>query len=311
MKATRMPKDNGATQRPSMPTFAEILADLDADDYDPVELTELPPFAVTAEVKRTPRTQPIPDLSDFVKLWQLIGEGNTGKTFLARYLIEKIIDAGKAGATVVAALAPGNRNLTAFAPGTMQPPSADPAATAEWAGKRLKAMQKGRYNGVWDFGGGDQSQRIMIEAQPDMAERAEEEGMSIVAAYTLGPRVDDLIFLKTCERIGFRPRATALILNLGLVDSPAAFNDVRRQPEYKAALDRGAVELWLPALPEKIALEIERARALFRQARDGEAPAGKRAAVLSLTERAKVREWLGVIDAELSAIEKAGWMPWT
>jgi hypothetical protein len=307
---TRMPKDNNAA--PRMPTFSEILADMDSVERDdPVELSELPPLTAATEVKRTPRTLPIPDLSALVKLWQLTGEGNTGKTFLARYLVERLIDEGKLSQNIIAALAPGNRNLTAFAPGTMQPPSSDPLATAEWATKRLLAMQKARMGGVWDFGGGDNSQRRIIQAMPDMADRAEQEGMAIVAAYTLGPRADDLIFLKTYERMGFRPRATLLILNLGRVDSPSAFNDIRRQPEYRSALDRGAVEIWLPALAENVALAVERARVLFRQARDGDAPEGKREASISLMERVLVREWLTAMDAEFSAIEKAGWMPWT
>lgn len=217
-----MPKDTTAAPRPTMPSFSEILADLDVEDHDTVELSELPPLTAAEEIKRTPRTQPIPDLSTFAKLWQFHGGGNTGKTFVARYLIAKLIDQGKLGQNIIAALAPGNRNLTAFAPGTMQPPTSDPVATAEWATKRLLAMQKARYGGVWDFGGGDNSHRRMIEATPDMVDRAEQEGLAIVAAYTFGPRADDLIFLKTFERMGFRPRATLLILNLGLVDSPSA-----------------------------------------------------------------------------------------
>lgn len=290
-------------------SFSQILADMDAADHDPIELSELPPLTATEEIRRTPRTLPVPDMSSFVKLWQLIGEGNTGKTMLARWLIEQLTIHGKLGQSVVAALAPGNRNLADFAPGTMQPPSSDALATAKWASKRLLAMQKARWGGVWDFGGGDTSQRLMIQAQPDMADQAEQEGLAIVAAYLFSPRLDDLAFLKTYERMGFRPRATALILNLGKADSPSAFNDIRRQPEYRAALDRGAVEIWMPSLPQNVALAIEKARVLFSQARDGEAPEGKREAAISLLERVMVREWLAAMDAEFSTIES--WFPWT
>ena len=284
---------------------------MESADHDPIEIRELPPLHAADEIRRTPRTSPVPDLTTFVKLWQLIGEGNTGKTVVARYLIEKLIEHDKLGQCVIAALAPGNRNLAEFAKGAMQPPSSDPAATAAWAVKRLLAMQKVRWGGVWDFGGGDNSQRMMIRAQPDMAERAEQNGMAIVAAYLFSPRLDDLVFLKTFEQMGFRPRATALILNLGRADTPSAFNDIRRQPEYKSALDRGAVELWLPPLAQNVALAIEKARVMFRQARDGEAPEGKREAAISLTERFLVREWLERVAAEFQVIEQAGWMPWT
>jgi hypothetical protein len=307
-----MPKDNhDAAEKPRAMTLAEVLADMEAAHSEPIELSELPPLEVAEEIRRTPRTQPIQDLSGLVKLWMLIGEGNVGKTVVARYLIEKLIENGKMGQSVVAALAPGSRNLTDFAPGVLQPPAADARATATWATARLTAMQKLRFGGIWDFGGGDMALRLMIEAQPDMAERVEQEGMAIVAAYLFSPRLDDLAFLKTFERIGFRPRATALILNLGTADSPSAFNDIRRQPEYKAALDRGAVELWLPPLEQRIALAIEKARVLFSQARDGIAPDGKVAAKIAPIDRVDVRKWLMRSEAEFADIERAGWMPWT
>jgi hypothetical protein len=54
------------------------------------------------------------------------------------------------------------------------------------------------------LGGGDTSQRLMIQAQPDMADHAEQERLAIVAAYLFSPRLDDLAFLKTYERMGFR-----------------------------------------------------------------------------------------------------------
>jgi hypothetical protein len=108
--------------------------------------------------------------------------------------------------------------------------------------------------------------------------------------------------------MGFRPRATALILNLEKADRPAAFNDIRRQPEYRAAMDRGAVEIWLPALPQGVALAIEKARVTFSHARDGDAPEGKREAAISPLERVMVREWLMAMDAEFHAIDS--WLPW-
>jgi hypothetical protein len=227
---------------------------------------------------------------------------------MLRWLIEQLIAHDKLGQSVIAALAPGNRNLVDFAPGTMQPPSSDALATANWATKRLLAMQKARWGGVWDFGGGDTSQRLMIQAQPDMADRAEQEGLAIVAAYLFSPRLDDLAFLKTYERMGFRPRATVLILNLGKATGHLR-SMTSGQPEYRAALDRGAVEIWLPALPQSVALAIEKARVTFSQARDGEAPAGKREAAISLLERVMVREWMMAMDAEFRAIES--WLPWT
>ena len=99
------------------------------------------------------------------------------------------------------------------------------------------------------------------------------------------------------------------LLNLARAETPAAFDGVRRQPEYKAALARGAVELFMPAMPQEVALRIERAQVHFSQARDGEAPEGRKPVTLSLLEQAMVREWLEAMDAEFSVVE--GWLPWT
>jgi hypothetical protein len=50
----------------------------------------------------------------------------------------------------------------------------------------------------------------------------------------------------------------------------------------------------MPSLPQNtaLAIETEKPRVLFAQARDGAAPEGKRAAALSLTEGYILREWL-------------------
>src|ERR1700750_2524848 len=91
---------------------------------------------------------------------------------------------------------------------------------------------------------------------PTLAEAMEEQGIGLIAAYMLTPRVDDLASLVTFEQSGFRPRATALILNLAKADTPAAFDAIRRQPAYRAAMARGAVELWMPALSQGVSLRI-------------------------------------------------------
>ena len=291
------------------PSLQDILDQMDEVEDQPVELGRLPPLIAAEAIRRSKPTHPVPDLTALAKLLALFGEGNTGKTMFARYMVERMADAGKLGSNVVAALAPGNRNLLDFAPGTMQPPDVDPKNTATWATKLLTAMQKkGKTGGVWDFGGGDSSARHMLGANPNLAADAEERGLAIVPVYLLSPRLDDLVFLSTFESMGFQPRATALVLNLARADGPSAFNDIRRQPEYKAALDRGAVELWMPALPQNVALAIEKARVTFGQAAEGSAPDGRRPAAISLLERVQVRTWLAAMESELAPV--ASWMPW-
>src|SRR4051794_10237741 len=144
-RGSRMPKDmpTQAPAKPAASTLRQILDDMAAaTSHDPVEIGELPPAFVADEISRTQRTLPIPDMTRFAKLWMLIGEGNTGKTMVARYMVEKLAEAGKSAQSMVAALAAGNRNLVRFAPGAIQPPSGDPKATAAWAADYLTALQQ-------------------------------------------------------------------------------------------------------------------------------------------------------------------------
>ena len=290
--------------------MAALLADMEREDTDIADVSELAPFSVAQALPRSPRSLPIAELTGLGKLLLMIGEGNAGKTVLARYVVDRLIQYGALDSTVIAALAPGNRNLLQFVTTVMQPPTTDPKATGEYAHKIMVAMAKGHSSGTFDFGGGDASMRYLIQAVPDLAPRMEDAGLALVPAYVLTPRSADLTFLKTYETMGFKPRATALVLNLARADggNARAFDGIRRQPEYKAAIARGAVELWMPAMPQEVALRIERAKVQFSQARDGDAPEGGKPANISMIERVMVREWLEAMDAEFKAVE--GWMPW-
>ena len=138
----------------------------------------------------------------------------------------------------------------------------------------------------------------MIQDNPTLLADMEEQGLALIAAYFFGPRVDDATFLATYENAGFRPRATALVLNLARADTPSAFDDVRRQPAYKAALDHGAIELWMPTLAQDAALAIERNSLRFSEVD-----------TLKLFQRSQVARWLHAMQQEFSTLET--WLPWT
>lgn len=228
---------------------------------------------------------------------------------LARWLINELAERGMLDRTLLGALDPTNRTLAHFFEAVMQPPTSDPAETEAWLRTMLQFIARQRLNAALDFGGGDTSLARLVQATPDIADALEDEGVALIAAYVLTPRVDDLATLVTYEGAGFRPRATALILNLGRAASPSAFDAVRRQPAYKAALARGAVELWMPALePQDLALRIERARLQFSQARDGVSADGSVSRVVGGLERSRVRHWLEQMRAEFAAVES--WLPW-
>ncbi|MEA2788994.1 MAG: hypothetical protein QOG73_1400 [Acetobacteraceae bacterium] len=302
-----MSRDKSTTTEPTTkPTLAlmfEMLNDLE----DETVITGLPP--TTASFVRTPRADtPLADLTRLAKVWMLIGPGASGKTVLARWLGGELHSHDKLDRTLLAALDPANRTLADFFSAVMQPPTSNPAETVSWLQNLLEFLTRHRGNAVLDFGGGDVSLAQLVAKMPTLAEAMEEQGIGLIAAYMLTPRVDDLASLVTFEQSGFRPRATALILNLAKADTPAAFDAIRRQPAYKAAIARGAVELWMPELSQGVSLRIERARVQFREARDGLAPDGRKPASISLLERVEVREFLERMAAEFQPIE--GWTPW-
>lgn len=289
-----------------VPTLAEMFAQVTEDDGDDAMVAGLPPSS--ASFKRTPQVGVLADLSRLAKVIALIGGGGSGKTTLARHLGSELLARGLLARTMIAALDPTNRTLTDFFEGVMQPPSSDPAETVRWLRSVLDFIAKQRGNGVLDFGGGDLSLVRLIELVRRLAETLEEEGVGLVAVYMLTPRADDLANLTTHTRLGFTPKATVLMLNQAKAETPAAFDAIRRQPAYKEAIARGAAELWMPALSQGVALRIEQARVTFAQARDGEAPEGRKPASLSMFERVEVREFIDTMNAELSRVQ--GWLPW-
>ncbi len=265
--------------------------------------------SVTDRFVTTKPTLPVPDLTTLAKLWLLIGPGGGGKTLLARWLGGKIAEAGTLDQTMLAALDPTNRTLADFFEVVEQPPTANPARVTAWLREFLAFVSKQRSNGILDFGGNNTSLMQLIETSPTFADPLEEAGVSAIAAYLLSPRVDDLTLLAGFEKLGFRPKATALILNLGRADTQDDFDAVRRHPAYKAALARGAVELWLPKLePQSLALEIKRKRLYFHDARDCTIPDGRKSPDISLLERVMIREWLMWMDTAFAPV--ATWLPW-
>ncbi len=289
-------------------TFADLLGTSPVDEPVP-EIGDLAPLVPA--FKRAKRKQAVPDLTGLAKCWELIGEGNGGKSFLGRHLAGEMLANGTIDKAVLAAVAPGNRSLTGFF-SVMQPEGTEPKSVAGWIRKAQEAMARRGMSGIFDYGGGDTSKAYLAETSPGMVDALEEQGLAVVAAYVLTPRLEDMVYLKGLEQRGYRPRATALILNLAKATDPSVFDPVRRHPVYRAALDRGAVELWMPALePQSLALTIERNRLHFRQARDGDVPEGRPQPDISAIERAMVREWMDRMAAEFASVEEKGWMPWT
>jgi hypothetical protein len=144
---------------------------------------------------------------------------------------------------------------------------------------------------------------------PTLVEDLQAEGITMVAAYLFSSRLADLSPLSTLEGAGFRPPATVLILNEGRLeageDAEQAFAPLRRHSIYRAALDRGAVELRMPRLP--VAKKIENRRLQFRHARDSYTPEGRKVVPLGWSDRISLRTWLAAMDGAMAPI--GSWIP--
>ncbi|ATR19261.1 hypothetical protein CTJ15_02540 (plasmid) [Roseomonas sp. FDAARGOS_362] len=238
-----------------------------------------------------------------------MGPGRSGKTTLLRYILEE----ARSGqpAPIAAALDPQNRSLATFVNDVAQPDTNDPTGVARWAEELLGFVMTEKQSALLDMGGGDLSMGKLLEDVPDLAGSLEEAGVHPVAIYTLSPRVDDLSVLAGYEAQGFQPKATALILNAGLADPTMpredAFARVLRHSAFRAAVERGAVPIWMPRLDAGVAAEIEGKRLRFGQARDGQTPADQPGAILGPFDRSRVRKWMADMAASLVPIRS--WIP--
>lgn len=295
--------------KPGATAFPAFRLGRSIDDEEEVQLGPIVASGAAAAV--TPPTKPVPDLSHVTPVWFLIGAGWSGKTTLARWLGGEIAGAGQK--ILLAALDPQNRSLAAFFDGVEQPSSNDPAQTARWLRDLVGFLIEQRVPAVLDLGGGDTALASLLTIAPGFAGAMEEAGVVPVAAFLLGPRVDDLAVMQSLRARGFRPRASAIILNEGRVDQgltrEEAFARVLKHSAFRAAVEDGAAVIWMPRLdPPDLAQDIEAKRLHFTDARDGIVPEGRKIAPITALERVMVRAWLERMDQAFSPVRT--WLPW-
>jgi hypothetical protein len=278
---------------------------------DPMNLTgeadalPAPTLSAARAAPRPEQQRPAPastlNLSERPKVLMMIGTGGTGKTTLLRWICEKAFERDNGTELMLATVDPVNRELGQYFADTVSPQAGD---TVAWLERLLAKIVATKWDAAIDFGGGDTSLPRLLADIPNLQQVMEEATIAPVAIYLLSPRVDDLTPLSEMQAAGFQPPATALVLNEGRVDTsrePAReFALLRRHPVYRAAIERDAVEVWMPRL--YAAQQIEARRLTYRQAADG---AGT--PPLSVFDRSRVHRWLAAMDAAFAPI--AGWLP--
>ena len=259
-----------------------------------------PPVTLAPSVRppapKTIERSPGVDLAEKVKAIFFIGRGRTGKTTLARWAYEGLAERG--GTAIIAAADPVNRTLVNYLDDVAQPPSTDPLEVRDWLLVLLQHAMSEKLSVMVDLGGGDTSLIELLKVLPNLVTLMAEGGMEAVAIHSLGTDPHDLHPLAMSEELGFRPKATAIVLNevYARGGQRYRFDDVTSHPVYQAAIGRGAVPIWMPALIEEVArfcardggrfLELPRTKPFFAQA---------------------LKNWLDAMSAEFSPI--ATWWP--
>ena len=287
------------------PTAPQILIDDDMEAEDEIAVGVQLRRDTAPEAARGPSRAV--DLAGQPRVVVLPGRGRTGKTTFIRWAAERAAAASRP--VILADLDRTNATLASYFDGVQRPEEGDDATTGRWLERLLQHAGQKKLSAFVDLGGGDTSFTRLAAEVPDLAEAVESAGAKVVAVYLLGPQTDDLAPLATLEAAGFQPTATALLLNEGLVPAGQtrgeAFARVLRHSAFRAAVERGAMPLWMPRLEP--AAEIEARRVSFASARDGVAREGRKQTPIGPFDRSRIRRWLGDMEREMADI--ASWLP--
>ena len=296
------PSEDGGTTPAKRPSPAPAFSFAAGDDGGP----ELAILGATRKASGSIEAMSGVDLSGKKKIVFWIGRGKTGKTTGIRWAAEAAILAGTT--LLMADMDPTNDTFSKYIDNVARPPEAsDPALSLKWLDKLLQHALEHQLSLLVDLGGGDTTLRRLVEQLPDLVEMAEAQDFAIVLFYTAGPQEEDLSPLATMEGLGFRPTATAIVLNEAMADlgdSPLqAFARVLRHSAFLAAVGRGAVPIWMPRLLPAQQIEIRRLH--FRDAAAGEI--GQGTTPLGPFDRSRVLNWLQAMDANFAGIRT--WLP--
>ncbi|HVB89636.1 MAG TPA: hypothetical protein VND97_05495 [Beijerinckiaceae bacterium] len=238
------------------------------------------------------------------KLFLPVGRGSRGKTFLARWLIDRAQMLGRE--IVVADADRTNPSLAGYLNGVLTPPSADENDMRDWFRALCEQQIVERFNLLIDLGGGDLLLK-QLARRIGLLPFLKANGVDAVAIHLIGPERDDLAYLRDLETDGLvAPEATILVLNESLaprnLSIKAAFQPVFEHPIFKAALNRGARLVWMPRLD--VAHEINARRLPFTAAEAGAAT--EELPPLGPWNRQLIAMWLRAMEHNFAPV--ASWL---
>ncbi|MFL5252955.1 MAG: hypothetical protein ACJ8AI_08680 [Rhodopila sp.] len=217
----------------------------------PVAFLPMPPAAAVDAKVEMPAAV---DLTGKKKAWFLVGRGRIGKTTFARWLTETT--GQRDGSAIIAACDPVNRSLRQFLNNVAEPLSSDPIEVRDWLRDLLQFQMEEGLNSIIDLGGGNTSLSALLAEMPDLHQVLADGGVEPVALHVVGSDPHDVVPLAVTEAEGFQPPATAIICNEAH-GRRIRFDQVLAQPEVRATLDRGAIQLWMPMLSPDAAKQCD------------------------------------------------------
>jgi hypothetical protein len=295
---------NNPLEQPQRPTAHQAL-DLFADDDTGPEM-QLTGAEKPAANSARPEVASGIDLSSKKKITFWVGRGKTGKTTGIRWVAELAAHRGKS--LLMADMDPTNDTFSKYVENVARPADAsDPAIALRWLDKLLQHSMKQQSSVLIDLGGGDTTLRRLVSQLPDLVPLFEAHGFAVVVFHTVGPQEEDLSPLAILQGLGFRPTATAIVLNEALVHvgdtRETAFARVLRHSAFRRAITEGAIPVWMPKLLPAQQVEIRRLH--YRDAADG--LNGQASSPLSPFDRMRVRSWLDAMDHNFGGIKT--WLP--
>jgi hypothetical protein len=243
--------------------------------------------------------------SEQPKLILPLGRGHNGKSFWARWLIDRAQTRGREIA--VADADRTNPSLAAYFEGVLTPPSAEADDMERWFWAFCDRQAGQKFDAVIDLGGGDQVLKSLAR-RIDFSEFSTFFGIDLVAVHLLSPDLDDLAFLRDFETDAlFAPKATILVLNEGRADGRTsydeAFKSVLGHEVFRAAAKRGARPVAMPRLPcasELAVRHLPLSAAESSHPRDGMPPLGP-------SFRMFIARWLRDMERNFASV--AEWLP--
>ena len=238
----------------------------------------------------------MPDGQDFKNpsryvLWVAVGRQRVGKTALLNTAVQYFRGLGSEIEVWNADQQNRTHSMSTFFPDALVPPEGSLTDNRLWIEQQLVDQAHRGYNAVLDAGGGATGFSNLIEDVP-IIDILKASNIDVVAVYNLGTEQADLDFMTQCAEGGlFLPERTVIVLNAGLVVSGRsaanAFSGITQHGGFKAAMERGARVVMMPAL--SCMSEVTDRGLSFEEAAAGLVRPGQQP--MSMFDPVRVREW--------------------